>query len=91
MKGKLSDLKNIPQISNTPHPGLPLVEILGNKRVLIENHFGVIAYGKTRICVKVRCGHIEINGNDLILARMSDSQLIVNGLVLGVTLCYGGR
>lgn len=90
MRGKLSELRKVSQISNTPLPGIPLVEVLGNSRVLIENHYGVTAYGDDLICVKVRCGHIEVNGTNLTLTRMSDSQIIVNGLINGIQFYYSG-
>lgn len=78
------------QIANAPLPGVPLVEILGNRRILVENHYGVIAYGQERICIKVRCGHIEITGKKLTIARMSDQQMIINGIVCSVNLSFGG-
>ena len=37
-------------------PDTPLVEICDNKRVLIENHRGVICYGVKEIIVKVKKG-----------------------------------
>ena len=91
MKRRLDELMNISQISNAPLPGVPLIEIVDNRRVLIENHSGMIAYEKTKICVKVGCGHIEVNGNDLILAKMSSDQLIINGIIRDVILQYNRR
>ena len=31
-------------------PGQPVVELVGDRRVLIENHIGVTEYGTERIC-----------------------------------------
>ena len=44
------------QQSNLIHevnPGQPIVEIAGERRVLIENHRGVCAYGQERIVVNL--------------------------------------
>ncbi|MBR3978854.1 MAG: YabP/YqfC family sporulation protein [Oscillospiraceae bacterium] len=68
-------------------PGMPLVEIMGEHRVLIENHKGVSGYGKTEICVKVKFGVVKVTGCRLALARMSGNQLVITGHIDGVNLC----
>lgn len=87
----MSGLRDIAQIANTPLKGVPLVEILGNKRALIENHCGVIAYSTDLICVRVNQGEIEIHGSGLTLMRMTGSQMIVTGKINNVQLCYTAR
>ncbi len=78
------------EIANVPLPGLPLVEILGNQRVLIENHLGVMAYALERICIKTKGGYIEVTGKCLKLTRMSNQQMLINGTIFSVNLCFGG-
>ncbi len=73
-----------------PIPGLPLVEIAGDRRVLIEQHCGVTQYGGCRICVKVKFGAVVIVGTGLELTRMTGKQLIVTGKIDGVQLERGG-
>lgn len=70
-------------------PGLPLVEIMGEHRVLIENHRGVIGYGCSEICVKVKFGCLKICGNDLMLCQMTKQQLVISGTIDSVCLCRG--
>lgn len=74
-------------------PGHPLVEIADDRRVLIEHHQGVVAYGCAEICVRVRFGQIRITGSALRLAKMSAEQLVICGRVDSVTLIKqgGGR
>lgn len=67
-------------------PGLPVVEIAGERRVLIENHLGVTEYGRERICVKVKFGHIRVCGGCLELAKMTKGQLVVSGRIDSVSL-----
>ena len=74
-----------------PNPGQPLVEIAGDKRVLIENHRGVIQYGREKICVQVRYGQIAVCGCGLELARMTREQLVICGNIEGVTLIRRGK
>lgn len=73
-------------LSTEPIPGKPLVEIVGDRSVLIENHCGVISYSAQCICVKTKQGCICISGSDLVLTRMSKEQLRVCGFIQGVEL-----
>ena len=67
-------------------PGIPIVEICDQRRVLIENHCGIVAYGRNEIHVKVRFGRICINGNNLKLKQMSKNKLIITGVICAVNL-----
>ena len=69
-----------------PIPGQPLIEIAGEHRVLIENHFGVLEYTRERICVKVAYGIVAVCGCSLELSRMTREQLVISGKVESVTL-----
>ena len=72
-----------------PLPGLPLVELAGDRRVLIENHHGVTEYGAREIRVKVSYGQLCIAGSGLELAKMTKEQLVITGCVDSVTLFRG--
>lgn len=71
-------------------PGVPLVELWGTGRVLIEHHMGVIAYGCEEIRIRVRYGILAVCGSSLRLARMSREQLVICGCVDGVQLFRNG-
>lgn len=60
-------------------PGVPIAELAGDNRVLIENHEGVVEYGDQRIRIKVTFGLLCICGNALTLRSMSKHQLVVCG------------
>lgn len=62
-------------------PGLPIVEIAGESRVLIENHQGVAAYGTERILVNVKFGMISICGCNLEMLHMTKEQLVIHGRI----------
>ena len=74
-----------------PLPGLPVVELLGENRVLIENHQGVIGYGKEKICVRVKFGHVEIEGACLEILRMRCNQLVISGCIQGIRVARKER
>lgn len=84
---RLSDSADLP---DEHPPGLPLVELAGDRRVLIEHHKGVIQYGTEQICVKVKYGTVTIVGMGLELMRMTREQLVICGQIHSVTLCRRG-
>ncbi len=62
-------------------PLIPLVEIAGDSRVLIEGHRGVTEYSQGKICVKVKFGWVSVSGCGLELSRMSREQLVISGRI----------
>lgn len=71
-------------------PGVPLVEIAGDRRVLIEHHRGVVAYGCREIQVRMSYGILCVSGSGLHLARMTGEQLVICGCIDGVQLYKNG-
>ena len=67
-------------------PGLPLVEIAGDRRVLVENHGGVCQYGPEQICVRVKYGIVSVRGRGLEIAKLSREQLVISGRIDCVNL-----
>lgn len=78
-------------LSAEPLPGVPVVEIAGECRVLIERHGGVTEYSRERICVKVRYGIVCVCGCSLELTRMTRQQLVISGRIDCVQLQRRGR
>lgn len=74
-----------------PLPGIPLLELAGENRVLIENHCGVTEYGCEEICVKVSYGKICVCGNRLELIQMTKHQLIITGVIEKISLLRRDR
>lgn len=67
-------------------PGQPVVEVLGEGRVLIEGHKGVASYCDREISVKTKIGVVGIVGSNLKLTNMSASKLIISGDISSVQL-----
>lgn len=74
-----------------PLPGVPVVELAGEHRVLIERHGGVTEYSCERICVKVRYGTVAVSGCNLELTRMTREQLVISGRIDCVQLLRRGK
>ena len=88
-KSFMEQITNAADLQDEPIPGLPLIEIAGERRVLIENHRGVVEYGSKTIRVKVKYGQICVCGSGLELARMTRGQLVISGTVDAVQLIRG--
>lgn len=73
-------------LSGEQLPGLPLAELVGEHRVLIENHQGVHAYGPEEIRISVAFGSIVVSGNHLELACMTGERLIITGTIESIHL-----
>ena len=69
---------------------LPIAELLGDKRILIEHHQGVIAYCCSEISVRTRCGIYSVQGNKLEIAKMTRFQLVITGNIECISI-YKGR
>lgn len=67
-------------------PGQPIVEISGDRRVLIENHKGVAAYGQERILINVKFGMVCVCGCNLEIVHMTKEQLVIWGRIDSVGL-----
>lgn len=65
---------------------LPLVEIAGTNRLLIENYYCVTAYTNDEISVRVKYGDIKICGERLCIVKISNQQMVINGIIRQVFL-----
>ena len=72
--------------SGEPIVGMPLVEILSNCRVLIENHRGVTSYSWGEIFVCTKLGEICIKGNKLEIANMTKYRIVITGSIESISL-----
>ncbi len=78
-------------LSAEPLPGVPVVELAGACRALIEGHQGVTEYSGEEICVKVRYGMVAVCGCNLELTRMTKEQLVISGRIDCVKLVRRGK
>ena len=67
-------------------PGESVVELVEDRRILVENHKGITEYGQDRISVRLRCGILTVCGNHLELTRMTKHLLVITGAIDGVAL-----
>lgn len=63
-----------------------LVEILGQTRVLVEHHKGILCYGTEEITIGTTYGMLSVQGSELRLCCMSREQLFISGRIEGIRL-----
>lgn len=80
---KLADSMELP--GELP-PGVPVVEIAGDYRVLIERHNGMTEYSRERICVSVCYGIVYVCGAGLELSHMSREKVVITGKIDAVQI-----
>ena len=66
--------------------GRPRVDLQGDRRVVIENHRGMVEYSNTCMRVAVRGGVVKVTGLDLELQIMNHDELVIVGTIAAVEL-----
>ena len=76
IRSKLADELEIPDnvMSNNFD-----IRIQGNKRLIIENHVGILIYENDIIHIKTKIQNIVIKGDKLKIGEITDFYIIVNG------------
>ena len=80
-RGWIERLADSTDLQGEAFPGQPLVELYGDRRVLIEHHGGVTEYGREKIQVKVRYGYLCVCGGCL-----TAEQLVITGRIDSVSI-----
>ncbi|MGI9950811.1 sporulation protein YqfC [Moorellaceae bacterium AZ2] len=68
---------------------LPRLTLVGNSRLILENHRGLLVYSRELIRIKVTAGEIEIDGEDLMLRAVRPEAVAVEGTIRRITLAQG--
>ena len=64
--------------------GTAKLTVTGGKRLLVENHRGVMDYGRERIVVSLGRGKLNISGTELVIAAMNRRELLIRGRIQSV-------
>lgn len=68
-------------------PKLPVLELAGDQRVLVENHKSVIHYSDEQVLIRVDYGQLSVKGCGLKLVRLGREQLVITGRIDCIMLC----
>ncbi|SMB92973.1 sporulation protein YqfC [Thermanaeromonas toyohensis ToBE] len=65
----------------------PRLTLIGNSRLLLENHRGVIIYENDLVRVNITLGQLEITGQDLRLKVVRPDAIAVEGAIKSIQFC----
>ncbi|MCR2033680.1 sporulation protein YqfC [Anaerofustis stercorihominis] len=60
------------------------IEIMGNEKMNIINHKGIIYYSPENIRINTSSGLLSINGKDLLLSTLISEELIIEGQITSI-------
>ena len=66
--------------------GLPKLELVGDGELRVENHKGILAYGREEIHISGGIYLIKISGQDLELRAMTGIELLITGKIAQIVL-----
>lgn len=66
--------------------GVPRLELVGDTELRVENHKGILAYGREEIHVSGGIYLIKIMGQGLELRAMTGFELLITGKISQITL-----
>ena len=87
--GMIKRLREFVFASGQSLPGVPIVELAGNKRVLIENHLGITEYEHEKIGIQVKNGKVIVTGESLEICCLSRQQLVITGKIDSIQMERG--
>ena len=61
--------------------GWPRSVLMGDEKLVVEQHQGIFAYSQEEIVLKTLCGHLVISGEKLLLSRYDADGLVVLGKI----------
>jgi len=71
--------------------GAPRLTLSGSRRALVENHRGLLEYGRERIEIGGGRMRLRLLGDGLELAAMDADSIVITGNITAVELEQGGR
>ncbi len=66
--------------------GVPRLELVGIRELRMENHKGILAYGREEIHISGGSYVVKVTGQDLELRAMTGLDLLITGQISGITL-----
>jgi len=66
---------------------LPRLTLLGNNRLVLENHRGISEYRSNLVRLKVTIGELEITGTGMFLREIKPDAIALEGNILSLKYC----
>lgn len=63
---------------------LPLISMMGNEEITIENYKGVIEYSEEKIRINTAKGVVKVEGKSMVLKEITDDEIQILGNVVKI-------
>jgi sporulation protein YqfC len=63
---------------------LPLIMLVGQQKLYIENHKGISLYMSDKIKIRVKPGYVIITGSELVIGEIKTENLSISGQISGI-------
>lgn len=77
-------MRKTQKVKKTPHsPILPpeTLEIAGRREILLDGVLGIAAYSTENVCIRTKCGFVEVSGGALVLCWSGENRLLLRGCI----------
>ncbi len=88
LKSKLSDAANIPKDVLL---GVPLIQLIGQEELYIENYRGILEYTDSFVRVQTKIGQIHVCGRHLEILYYTNDEMKISGRIESLTYHSGGH
>ncbi len=85
---KAADLGGIPE---DVLMGWPKAILYGRRRLIVEQHQGILTYQENIIRLKTSCGVLSVTGGSLQITHYGPMDAVVTGEILGVSFDFGAK
>lgn len=82
----------IAEVSGAPKDvvlGIPLITVIGNNEVCVENYRGILEYNEKLIRIHTKLGKIRVEGNDLQIECYSNDEMKIIGKIKRIEFVEG--
>lgn len=63
---------------------LPLISMMGNEEITIENYKGVIEYSEEKIRINTAKGVVKVEGRSMVLKEITDDDIQILGNIVKI-------
>ena len=67
---------------------LPIISMVGNEELFIENYKGVIEYTDEKVRINTSCGILQIEGKKLFLKQITAENISLTGTITTMKYLY---
>ncbi|ACL70012.1 sporulation protein YqfC [Halothermothrix orenii] len=89
MEGLKKQFCDIFELSPEVVLDLPLLMMVGQQKIYLENHKGIALYQADEVKIRVKSGYLIVTGQDLVIEEIQTDHLSLSGKLTGLNYEQG--